>query len=63
MDKRLFEILNYITLAVIAILLLLVAFRLVPPKGMMFLLIFAIILLILRVGFRIFYFFQEKKIK
>lgn len=63
MNRRILEISNYATLTIIAVLLLIIGLRAVSPDKMRYILYFAIFLLILRVGFRLFFYLQEKRIK
>ncbi len=61
--KRYNDIVNYSTIFIIAILLVLVLFKLVPNDWYITLLIISLGLLVIRIMFRAYFIYQNKKMK
>jgi|WetSurMetagenome_2_1015567.scaffolds.fasta_scaffold1403855_2 hypothetical protein len=63
MIKKLYSIFNYSSLAIVAVAVFIVALNIIQGRIVFYVLIFAIVLLILRIVFRILIVIQTKKIK
>ncbi|MCG6914673.1 hypothetical protein LJE86_12210 [bacterium BMS3Abin03] len=61
--KKYHDIINYGSIVLIAILLALVIFKLVPTEWYFTFLIVSLFLLVIRIVFRVLYIYQNKKLK
>ena len=61
MIKKFYDIFNYSSLAIVAAVVVIVALNIIQGRLVFYVLIFAIVLLILRIAFRILFVFQNKR--
>lgn len=62
MNRKSFEKLSYAAIGVVAILLVLMLTNMIPRSANIYVLLFAVILLVLRLVFRVLYFVKDRKI-
>lgn len=61
MDKKLFEKLSYGAIGIVAVLLVLMLLKIIPREANLYVLFFAVMLLVLRLVFRVVFFIKDRK--